>query len=178
MSQDLSKYALRREIPYIGEDNRIHYRPTLNWARMEPDGTIVIEMGKEPKMSSLYPPFDVIEKDYVYEAWIAEMDKFRLYPNYTVEEVGDREILVTRSDGVRFKGIGWLRKTVLLELVGHPDGVPLDEFLTLIIYRMAEKHPERFQNPDKDIPQNAPAVIVELGILHNECGLVLVEKSG
>ncbi len=39
----------------------------------------------------------------------------RLYPNCAVEEVGDREVLVTRSDGVRFKGIGWLRKTVLLE---------------------------------------------------------------
>ncbi len=80
----------------------------------EPEGTIVIDMTKEPEMSGLHPPFDIVEKDHVYEAWIAEMDE-RLYPNCTVEEVGDGEVLVTRSDGVRFKGIGWLRKTVLLE---------------------------------------------------------------
>jgi hypothetical protein len=156
----------------------IHYRQALAWAELAPDGTIIVEMGREPRVSSLYPPFDVIEEDSVYEAWIAEMDKFKLYPNYSVEEVGDRWILVARSDGVRFKGVGWLRKTVLMELAGYPSGVGLDEFMTLMILRMAERRPEKFQNPDRDIPEQAHVVIIELGILHNECGLVLVEKAG
>ena len=175
---DLSRFALRKEIPYVDEKGNVHYRQALAWAEMAPDGTIIVEMGREPRVSSLYPPFDVLEEDHVYEAWVAEMDKFVLYPNYSVEEVGDRWILVTRSDGVRFKGVGWLRKTVLVELAGYPSGVGLDEFLTLMILRMAEKHPERFQDPDRDIPKQAPVVIIELGILHNECGLVLVEKKG
>lgn len=77
---------------------------------------------------------------------------------------------------MRFKGVGWLRKTVLLELAGYPDGVALDESLTLMIYRMAEWRPEKFQNLEKDVPKQTHVVIIELGILHNECGLVLVEK--
>jgi hypothetical protein len=177
VGHDLSRYALRKEIPYVDEKGNIKYRPALAWAEVELDGTIVVDMRREPRMSSLYPPFDVIEKDHVYEAWIAEMEKFKLYPNYSVEEVGDRWILVRRSDGVRFKGVGWLRKTVLLELAGYPDGVALDEFITLIIYRMVEWRPEKFQNPEKDVLKQAHVVIIELGILHNECGLVLVEKS-
>jgi len=56
-------------------------------------------------MSNLYPLLDIIEKDHVCEAWIAERDGSRSYPNYTVEGVGGREVLVTRSDGMRFKGV-------------------------------------------------------------------------
>jgi hypothetical protein len=174
---DLSRFALRKEIPYIDEKGNVHYRQALAWAEMTPDGTIIIDMRKVPMVNSFYPPFEIVEKDYVYEAWVEEMDKFVLYPNYRVEEVGDKWILVTRSDGVRFKGVGWLRKTTLIELAGYPNGVGLDEFMTLMILRMAEKYPEKFKDPEKDVPRYAPAVIIELGILHNECGLVLVEKK-
>lgn len=49
MSQDLSKYALRKEILYIDEKGGIRYRLALAWAEMEPDGTVVIDMEKRAK---------------------------------------------------------------------------------------------------------------------------------
>jgi len=177
VSQDLSKYALRKEIPYIGEDNRIHYRPALNWATIEPDGTIVVDFGKLPREAYLHPPFDVIDEKegVIYQAWIAEMEKFRLYPNYSIEEIGDFHIVVTRNDGVRFKVIGWIDKQILVELAGFPEGIALDEFLMLMLARMVEKRPEKFKS-DEDYVKHVGALIYGLGVLHNECGLVLVEK--
>ena len=177
MSQDLSRYALRKEIPCIGEDNKIHYRPALNWATIEPDGTIVVDFFNAPKEACLSPPFDVIDEKegVVYQAWIAEMEKFKLYPNYNVEEIGDRHAVVTRSDGVRFKVTGWISKQILVDLAGFPEGVFLHEFLTLMLARMVERHPEKFKS-DEDYARYSRGLIYGLGVLHNECGLVLVEK--
>jgi len=177
VGQDLSKYALRKEIPYIGEDDRIHYRPALNWARMEPDGTIVVDFHNRPQEATLLPPFDVIDEKEgdVYQAWIAEMERFALYPNYAIEEIGDTHIVVTRSDGIRFKIIGWIDKQILVDLAAFPEGVALHEFLTLMLARIAERYPDKLKE-DADIAKAASAVIYGLGVLHGECGLVLVEK--
>jgi hypothetical protein len=178
MSQDLSRYALRKEIPYIGEDNRIHYRKALSWATVEQDGTIVVDFRKLPREAYLHPPFDVIDEKegVIYQAWIAEMEKFRLYPNYSIEEIGDRYAVVVRSDGVRFKVIGWIDKQILVDLAGFPEGIALHEFLTLMLARIAERYPDKLKT-DEDYRRYAGALIYGLGVLHNECGLVLVEKT-
>ena len=73
---DLSRFALRKEIPYVDEKGNVHYRQALAWTEMAPDGTIIIDMEKVPLVNSFYPPFEYIEEDYVYEAWVEEMDKF------------------------------------------------------------------------------------------------------
>ena len=180
MGQDLSKYALHKEIPYIDNDGRLKYRPALSWAKLEPDGTIVLDMNDLPMTADIYPPLDIIdEKDKtVYQAWVAEMEKFILHPNYVIEEVGDTHIVVTRSDGVRFKLIGWLFKATLLELAAYPGGVDLNEFLTILVARMAERHPERFEgDTDKKIIEAVRAAFDNIGQLYYECGLILVEKS-
>jgi hypothetical protein len=179
MGQDLSKYALRKEIPYIDEKGELRYRPALAYAEMESDGTIVLDLNKAPKEAFLCPPFDVIEEETrtVYQAWIAEMDKFILHANYSIEEVADTWITVSRSDGVRFKLIGWIAKQALVDLAGYPEGVDLAEFTTLMLLRMAERHPEKFQDPDKAAVKYSGSIIMLLGLLHNEAGLVLVEKA-
>ena len=178
MGQDLSKYALRKEIPYIGEDNKIHYRKALNWATIEPDGTIVVDFRKKPKEAYLSPPFDVIDEKegVIYQAWIAEMEKFRLYPDYSIEEIGDLYITVTRSDGIRFKVTGWINKQILVDLAGFPEGVALHEFITLMLARIAERYSDKLKT-NEDYGRYTSALIYGLGVLHNECGLVLVEKS-
>ena len=177
MNQDLSRYALRKEIPCIGEDGKIYYRRALAWARMEQDGTIVVDFNSRPRESCLSPPFDVIDKreGVIYQAWIAEMERFKLYSNYTVEEIGDNYIIVLRSDGVRFKLTGWINKQILVDLAGFPDGVALHEFLTLMLARIAERYPDKLKD-DKDIARYTGALIYGFGVLHNECGLLLVEK--
>lgn len=179
MSQDLSKYALRKEIPYIDEKGELRHRPALAWAEMGPDGIIVLDLNKMPNETYLCPPFDVIEEESrtVYQAWVAEMDKFILRANYSIEEMGDTWITVSRSDGVRFKLIGWIAKQVLVDLAGYPEGVDLAEFITLMLLRMAERHPEKFQDPDKAAVKYSGSIIMLLGLLHNEAGLVLVEKA-
>jgi len=180
VSWNLSKYAPHKEVPYIGEDDRIHYRPALIWGRLEPDGTIVLDMNDLPMTADLYPPLEVFdEKEMaVYRAWIAEMEKFVLYPNYTVEEVGDVHIVIMRSDGVRFKLIGWLFKVTLLELSNYPEGIGLGEFLQLIVARMAERHPEHFEGDvDKKIIEATRVAFDNIGQLYYECGLIVIEKS-
>jgi len=177
MAQDLPKYALRREIPYIGEDGKIHYRTALSWAKLGSNGIIIADAKDIPREGGIYPPLEVIEGDTVYNAWIAEMEKFVLYPHYDIEEVGDNWVLVTRADGVRFKVIHWLCKTVLLELTNYPEGARLDEFLPVVIARMAEHRPEYFEeNTDKKIAKAADIVIDAVGILYMELGLIRVEK--
>ena len=173
---ELTKYAPHKYVPYIDDDGSIRYRPALCWARME-NGVIVANGRDIPREGGLYPPLEVIEGDAVYNAWIAEMEKFVLYPNYVIEEIGDNWILVTRSDGVRFKIIHWLSKTVLLELAGYPEGAKLDEFLPLIIARMAEHKPKYFEeDTDKKIARAADVVIATIGELYMEFGLINIEK--
>jgi hypothetical protein len=177
MGQDLSKYALRKEIPYVDEKGNIKYRPALNWAKVESDGTILVDFFNAPKEAYLSPPFDVIDEKegVVYQAWIEGMEKFKLYPNYYVEEIGDFYAVATRSDGVRFKVTGWITKQILVDLAGFPEGVLLHEFLTLMLARIAERYPEKLKG-DEDYAKYSRALIYGLGVLHNECGLVLVEK--
>jgi hypothetical protein len=173
---ELTKYAPHKYVPYIDDDGSIRYRPALCWARME-NGVIVANGRDIPREGGLYPPLEVIEGDAVYNAWIAEMEKFVLHPNYAIEEIGDNWILVTRSDGVRFKIIHWLSKTVLLELAGYPEGAKLDEFLPLIIARMAEHKPKYFEeDTDKKIARAADVVIATIGELYMEFGLINIEK--
>ena len=178
MSQDLSRYAPHKEVPYI-KNGELKYRPALSWAKLEPGGTIVLDMDDVPRTADLYPPFDVInvKEQTVYQAWVVEMEKFILYPNYTIEEVGDIHIVVMRSDGVRFKLIGWLFKATLLELSNYPEGISLGELLQLIIARMAERHPERFERDiDKKIAEATGVAYDNIGQLYYECGLIVVEK--
>jgi len=105
------------------------------------------------------------------------MEKFVLHPNYAIEEIGDNWILVTRNDGVRFKIIHWLSKTVLLELAGYPEGAKLDEFLPLIIARMAEHKPKYFEeDTDKKIARATDVAIAAIGELYMEFGLINIEK--
>jgi hypothetical protein len=46
-----------------------------------------------------------------------------------------------------------------------------------MLLRMAERHPEKFQDPDKAAVKYSVMVMMLLGMLHNEAGLVLVEKT-
>ena len=178
MGQDLSKYALHKEVPYIDNDGRLKYRPALSWARLESDGTIVVDFHNRPREACIYPPFDVIDEKegVVYQAWIAEMERFILYPNYTIEEVGDIYAVVVRSDGVRFKIVGWVDKQILIDLAAFLDGVALHEFLTLMLTRIAGRYPDKIKE-DANMARYTGALIFALGVLHNECGLVLVEKT-
>jgi len=173
---ELTKYAPYKNVPYIGEHGEIKYRPALCWARME-HGIIVAEFRNAPREGGIYPPLEVIEGESIYDAWIAEMEKFILYPNYDVEELGDIWILVNRSDGVQIKVVHWLCKTILLELARYPEGARLDEFLPVIIARMAEHRPEYFKDDtDKKIARAADVVIAAIGTLYMELGLIKIEK--
>jgi hypothetical protein len=173
---ELTKYAPHKYVPYIDEKGRVQYRPSLCWARME-NGVIVANGRDMPREGGLYPPLEVIEGDTIYDAWIAEMEKFVLHPNYAIEEIGDNWVLATRNDGVRFKIIHWLSKTVLVELSGYPEGAKLDEFLALIVARMAEHKPGYFkEDTDKKIARAADVVIDAIGELYMEFGLINIEK--
>jgi hypothetical protein len=141
------------------------------------NGVIVADARDMPREGNIYPPLEVVEGDMIYNAWVAEMEKFVLYPNYVIEEIGDNWAVVTRSDGVRFKIIHWLSKTVLVELSGYPEGVRLDEFLALIVARMAEHKPGYFkEDTDKKIARAANVAIDTIGELYMEFGLINIEK--
>ena len=89
---ELTKYAPHKYVPYIDEKGRVQYRPSLCWARME-KGVIVANGRDMPREGGLYPPLEVIEGDTIYDAWIAEMEKFILHPNYAIEEIGDNWVI-------------------------------------------------------------------------------------
>jgi len=174
---ELAKYAPYKYIPYFDEHGHLQYRPSLCWGRLEPDGTIVADADDEPKEGDVFPPFEQIDGDYVYRVWLDKMDKFILYPNYTIEELGSNWALVVRSDGVRIKRICWLSKAILLELSNYPEGIRLDEFLQLIIARMAEHREEFFEGDlDEKIAKAAEIAITDIGVLVAELGLIKVEK--
>jgi hypothetical protein len=44
-----------------------------------------------------------------------------------------------------------------------------------MLARMVERHPEKLKS-DEDYARYSRGLIYGLGVLHNECGLVLVEK--
>jgi len=174
---ELTKYAPYKYIPFFDEQGRLRYRPSLCWARLEPDGRIVADVDDEPKDGDVFPPFEEIDGNYVCRVWLDKMDKFILYPNYTIEELGSNWVLVTRSDGVRIKRICWLSKAILLELSNYPEGVRLDEFLPLIIARMAEHKPDFFEGDmDRKIAEAADIAIIDIEVLAAELGLIKVEK--
>jgi hypothetical protein len=177
---ELTKYAPHRYVQYIDHDGNIRNRPALCWGKLGEGGVVVIDARDLPRVASVYPPLEVYDESEksLYRAWIAEMEKFILNPNYTIEELGDNWATVTRSDGVRFRVVGWLLKTILLELSAYPGGVDLSEFLMLLIARMAERRPEFFEGDvDKKIAKAAEIVVEAVGPLYYECGLINITKT-
>jgi hypothetical protein len=177
---ELTKYAPHKYVSYIDNDGNIRNRPALCWGKLGEGGTVVIDARDLPRVASVYPPLEVYDESEksLYRAWIAEMEKFILYPNYTIEELGDNWATVTRSDGVRFRVVGWLFKTILLELSAYPDGVDLSKFLMLLIARMAEKRPAFFDGDvDKKIAKAGEIVVEAIGPLYYECGLINITKT-
>jgi hypothetical protein len=176
---ELTKYAPHKYVQYIDHDGNIRNRPSLCWAKLGEDGTIIVDIRDLPRAAHVYPPLEVydVNEKTLYRAWVAEMEKFILYPNYTIEEVGGNWATLTRSDGVRFRVVGWLDKTILLELSAYPDGIDLNEFLMLIVARMAEKRPQFFEgDADKKIADATGIAFEAIGLLYYELGLINIAK--
>jgi len=178
MSQaDLSKYARHPWVPYVDRDGSIKYYPALYWCELAPDGTVVSDGEKEPELAVFYPPLTECDGKMCHRWWLKY--DFVLYPNYEVEELGDYEIVVRRSDGVRFRLINWLYKVILLELAKRPDGMDLFELIPLVLGWMATAKPDLFQNPtDELIAEQSDFIADVIGRLYYEFGLIDVKRVG
>jgi len=176
---DLSKYARHPQVPCVGDDGRIYYRPALTWAKLLEDGTIYADVRDEPEEGTVYPPLEECDGRKCYRRWLERT--FILYPNYEIEEIrSERDIIVRRSDGVRFWLAGRLYRALLLELAKYPNGIELFEFLPLALGWMAAIWPERFRDADdKTIAKEAEVAVGAIGVLYYEYGLIdLKEKKG
>jgi len=168
---ELSKYARHPWVPYVDRDGSIKYYPSLSWCSVEPDGTIVADMDNEPEVAAFYPPLEECDGRRCYRRWL-QYD-FVVFPNYEIEELGEDYVVVRRSDGVRFKLVGWLYRTILLELSKHTGGVDFMVFVQLMLGWMAQAKPEVFRNPtDEVIARHAEYVVQTVGLLYYEFGLV------
>jgi hypothetical protein len=172
---DLSKYARFPQVPYIAEDGNTKHYPSLSWCEQEPDGTIVCDVRKVPRVAAIYPPLMECDERKCYNRWL-QYD-FVIYPNYELEEVGEDYAVVRRTDGVRFKVVGRVDSKILLELARYPNGVELFDILPILIGWIAVVHPERYKNPaDELIAEDAGIVIVGLGSLYYELGLIDLKR--
>lgn len=173
---DLSKYARHPQVPYVDKDGSIKYYPALYWCSAEPDGMVVADMDNEPEVAAFYPPLEECDGEKCYRRWL-QYD-FTLYPNYEIEELGEDYVVVRRSDGVRFKLVGWLYRTILLELSKHINGVDFIVFAQLMFGWMAQAKPEVFSNPtDEVIVRHVEYVVQTVGLLYYEFGLVELKRA-
>jgi len=172
---DLSKYARHPWVPYVDKDGSIKYYPALYWCSAEPDGTVVCDGEKIPRFATFYPPLEECDGKMCHRWWLKY--DFTLYPSYEIEEMGEYEIVVRRSDGVRFKLVDWLAKVILLELAKKPSGMDLFELIPLVLGWMATARPDLFQNPSDELIARESEVIVDaVGSLHYEFGLIDIKR--
>jgi len=172
---DLSKYARHPWVPYIDADGSTRYYPALSWCRMEPDGTIVARVEDQPEVAVVYPPFMECDERKCYRRWLQY--NFLLYPSYEIEEVGEDYVVARRADGVKFKVIGRLASKVLLELAKYPNGIELFDVLPILIGWAAALDPESYKEPsDSKIAEDAEAIVVGLGMMYYELGLIDVKR--
>jgi len=172
---DLARFARFPWVPYIAEDGSTKYYPSLCWAELEPDGTVLARVANQPNVATVYPPFIECDEIKCYNRWL-EHD-FVLHPNYEIEELGENYAVVRRSDGVRFKVVGRLTSKTLLELAKYPNGINLFEFISIMIGWIAVLDPESHKNPsDALLAEDAGVVICDIGTLYYELGLVEVKR--
>jgi hypothetical protein len=172
---DLSRYARFPQVFYVDDDGSTKHYPSLSWCEQDPDGTIVCDVEKIPRVATYYPPLEECDERRCYNRWL-QYD-FMLYPNYEIEEVGRIEIVVRRSDGVRFKLVSWLWKTILLELAKRPEGMDLFELIPIVLGWMATARPDLFKEPTDELIARESRVIVDaVGALHYEVGVIEVKR--
>jgi len=172
---DLSRYARHPQVFYVDKDGSTKHYPSLSWCDQEPDGTVVCDAEKIPRVATYYQPLEECDGKMCHRWWLKY--DFMLYPNYEVEEVGEDEIVVRRSDGVRFRLLDWLSKVILLELARRPGGMDLFELIPIVLGWMATARPDLFKEPTDELIARESEVIVDaVGSLYYELGLIDVKR--
>jgi hypothetical protein len=172
---DLSRYARFPQVFYVDKDGSTKHYPSLSWCEQEPDGTVVCDGMKEPELAVYFPPLTDCDGKMCHRWWLKY--DFVLYPNYEIEEVGEYEIIVRRSDSVRFRLLSWLWKTILLELARSPSGVDLFEFVPVILGWMATARPDLFKEPtDQFLTEQFDYVVDVISRLYYEMALIDVKR--
>jgi hypothetical protein len=172
---DLSRYARFPQVFYVDKDGSTKHYPSLSWCKQDSDGTVVCDADDVPVVAVYYQPLEECDGKMCHRWWLKY--DFMLYPNYEIEEVGRIEIVVRRSDGVRFKLVSWLWKTILLELAKRPGGMDLFELIPIVLGWMATARPDLFKEPTDELIARESEVIVDaVGRLHYEMGVIEVKR--